>query len=580
MEQKNKVGFVEWFKMYKLLKQKHIKFYYSLIVIILMAILEFLPPIIFSKAIDDLIIKANYNHFWLFGIGLVSFSIIAGIITYFYLFTNNYVADNISKTLRTLLYNKLNYLPISFFDNNISGVILSTVISDVYVIGENFSFLLSDFVWCVITTIAIMIYLLVLNIYLFLALVILWPIFGIILLFIRPFILKVSKTERQYNSRIITDYSELISGNKTIKSLAMEEYMYKKFEQDNSDYTKVANHLKFLNSLNGFIFNFVFSAISALAIYYAGYSVFNKYISVTEFVLVIQYAAISVQPVFKISSIISSFDQSSGALGRISSLLKEKEDVTLANIYQTNNKIVGKIEFQNVSFSYVDNEPVLKNINLVVMPKQKIALVGETGGGKTTFVNLLTRFYQPNSGKILIDDKDYLDPNNYDLISSIGYVLQESILFSGTIYDNLVYGNRNISQDEVYDLMKKIGADEMIKKLPNGYMTEIKSDQVQLSAGQKQIVCIARAILAKPKILILDEATASVDSLSEHIITTALEILINQSTSFIIAHRLSTVKYCDMICVINKGEIIEKGSHEQLLAEKGYYYDLYQQQFK
>lgn len=580
MEKKIKMGFREWFRMYKLLKNNKVKFHYELIIIVFLAIIEILPPLFFTFAMNDLIIQANYNHIWSYTLIMIIFVVVAASMTYGYLFTNNFINDTVNKVLRENLYDKLNYLPISYFDNNVSGVIISTVISDVYTIGEIFSFILTDLLWCIITIVGIITFLFFINIYLFLVLICIWPLFALVLFLLRPFVLKVSKKEREHNSKLITDYSELISGNKTIKALAMEDYMYNRFEKDNYDYCKATNQLKVLDQFNNFLFNLVFSLISAFAIYYAGYSVFNKYIDIPSFVLVIQYAFFSVQPVFRLAYIITTFDQSSGALERILRLLSEKEDISLMKLYEKNNNILGKVEFKNVSFSYVDNEPVLKNVNLVVSPKQKIALVGETGGGKTTFVNLLTRFYQPTSGHILIDDNDYLNINHYDLVSSIGYVLQESMLFSGSIYDNLVYGSDDIQENEVYELMEKIGANDMIKKLPNGYKTEIKSDQVQLSAGQKQIICIARAILSKPKILILDEATASVDSESENVITKALEILISQSTSFIIAHRLSTIKYCDIICVIDKGEIIESGNHEQLMAKKGYYYDLYQQQFK
>ena len=453
-----------------------------------------------------------------------------------------------------------------------------------------------DLLWGFMLMIGILVVSIIINWRLALTLVILVPIFLLLTMYFRKKILKEYRGVRRINSEITASFNESFMGSNTTKTLVLEK-------QNELEFDDVITRMK-KRSVKAAILSSIFWP-TILVIGYLGVAIIaiegGKFVMSDNLKLVIttgtlylflDYAMRFFDPVMSIARIISDFQQAQASAERVISLIETEPDVKdslevvekYGDLYYPKKEnwevLFGKIEFKNVSFKYKGTDKyILKDFNLEIKQGKMIAFVGETGSGKSTIINLISRFYEPTEGEILIDDKDYKQRSIGWLHSNIGYVLQTPHLFSGNILENVRYGRLDASNEEVEKACKIVNADEFIKKLPDGYLTDIGEGGNKLSIGQKQLLSFARAILANPKILILDEATSSIDTENEKLIQNAIQTILKNRTSLVVAHRLSTIVDADLIVVLKEGKIIEKGRHLELLKQKGYYFNLYKNQF-
>ncbi len=410
-------------------------------------------------------------------------------------------------------------------------------------------------------------------------------------IFFQKKMLIVNRAVRQINSLITGAYTEGILGAITSKVLVREEKNIREFNKLSENMRiKSIKSIKFSSFYLPLVVS-IGSLGTALVLVYGGKAVDNNIVSYGTLILFISYTYRFFEPIEELAVVFSSFQSAQAALERVVELVEkepsiiDRKDVIekYGNIFEQKKenweKIQGEIEFKNINFEYGNNQVVLQNFNLKVKKGENVAFVGETGSGKSTIVNLLCRFYEPNSGEILIDGIDYRDRSQSWLHSQLGYVLQTPHLFSGSILENICYGSENISRKEAIEAAKFVNAHNFIMKLKNNYDTEVGEGGSTLSTGEKQLISFARAIISKPKLFVLDEATSNIDTETEQLIQKSIYKMLEGRTSFIIAHRLSTIRNADRILVINNGKIVESGNHKELLARKSKYYRLYMKQF-
>ncbi|SHE90569.1 ABC transporter ATP-binding protein [Alkalibacter saccharofermentans] len=486
--------------------------------------------------------------------------------------------------IRKKAFEKLQGLSFSYFDETPKGWIMARMTSDIRKIGEIISWGVVDLVWGLSMMVIIAGFMLYYNWRLALVALSVVPVLAVLSRFFQLKILKEYRGVRKINSQITSLFSEGISGATTTKSLALEENSFKEF--------KSATDNMRIKSIRAAIFTSMFMPLaisigsigSALVLFKGGSGVAQGSVSLGVLILFITYTAQFFEPIRELARVISEFQQAQASAERVYALLGTKETVGdfEAVIDIDNEKEVelnGRIEFKNVNFSYLKGEPVLSDFNLCVKPGEKIALVGETGSGKSTIVNLLCRFYEPTSGEITLDGVDYKKRSLGWLHSKIGYVLQSPHLFSGSIKENILFGKPGGTMEEVINAAKVVNAHEFIVKLDRGYDSKVGEGGGKLSTGEKQLISFARAVIRNPRIFILDEATSSVDTQTEVYIQKAINQVMKGRTAFIVAHRLSTVLSSDRILLIEKGIIKEMGSHDELMSKRGDYYSLVQSQF-
>jgi ATP-binding cassette subfamily B protein len=407
--------------------------------------------------------------------------------------------------------------------------------------------------------------------------------------YFRKKILAGFRRVRKANSRLTAAYNEGIMGAKTIKTLVREKENLAEFKSITGDYKTNAVKTATISAIYAPSVIFLASIATGLALWKGGAGVISQAVTYGTMVAFISYSTQFFGPIHQLAVIFAGLQDAQASAERILSLIETEPEVRdssgVIRKFGTfcNNpglpELRGYIHFKDVCFSYKDGEKVLETFNLEVKAGETIALVGETGSGKTTIVNLACRFYEPTEGQILIDGTDYCEYPLHWLYSKLGYVLQEPHLFSGTVRENISYGNRSATDEEIINAARLVYAHDFIIKLEKGYDTEVGERGALLSTGQKQLISFARAILANPRLFVLDEATSSVDTETEHLIQKAIEQLLEGRTSFIIAHRLSTIRSADRILLIDSGRIIEQGTHTELVAKKGHYYNLYTNQF-
>ncbi|MBN2299584.1 MAG: ABC transporter ATP-binding protein [Acholeplasmataceae bacterium] len=548
-------------------------------------------PLINRYAIDTFFIGGDYSTWPYFiavnilvatgfGLGIWGFIYQAGIIE-----------AEVSFELRRQAFKNLQMLSHTYFDKTPQGWIMARMTSDARKLSLIISWGIVDLVWAIFSMIIILTILYITFFKLAVIITIALPIMLFVAFVFRKIILKQHRVARRYNSQLTAQYNEGFLGAKTTKSLSIEDTNYLEFSD--------TAHLLKRSSVKAVISSALFSSIILVIAYFAvattmiSGSIFVLEVAITigTLQMFIAYTINFFEPVMALSRIISDLQNAQASAERIVGLIETKSDLTdtpeveavygsLFDDHKENwEPLKGDIEFRDVSFYYLENEHILTNFNLKVNAGQSVALVGHTGSGKTTIVNLLSRFYEPTSGTILIDGKDYKERSIHWLHSKLGYVLQSPHLFSTTVLENIRYGRLDATDEEVIYAAKIVGVDDFVKKMDLGYQTFVGEGGNLLSVGQKQLISFARAVLANPRILILDEATSSIDSESEIIIQKATEFLLNDRTSFIVAHRLSTIVNSDLIIMLDMGKIIEMGSHEELLAKRGAYFELYRNQF-
>lgn len=553
---------------------------YSIIIIaifsILSSVMTILAPIYIGKTIDSTIpfIKEN----------LIT-EIIKLLLIYVVLFISNLLlnkalikfATKTSKTLRADLFEKTNKLTLKYLDKNPYGDTLNRFTVDVENVSNGLIQSVSKITMGIITVIISIIIMIKINKVMTVILICIAPIMYIISRFVGRNTTKLFSKRAEKISDINGYTEEALTGFKTIKNFNSEQYFENNFKNKNESLKNVGIKSQFYSSLTNpstrFVSNlaYIVVAISGIMIIK---STADAHFSIGNLTTFLVYTNVFTRPFNEITSIISEIQTAIASAKRIFDYLNEKEEPQNSEIVQL-DKIEGRVEFKNVYFSYVNNKKFIEKFNLIANPKQNIAIVGKTGAGKTTIVNLLMRFYEINSGEITIDGVNIQNISKEFLRKNIGIVLQDTKLFTGTIKENISYGSPNATDEEIKQAAKMAYAHEFIERLPEGYNTYIKN-QNMLSPGEIQLINIARVMLTKPPILILDEATSNIDIVTENKISNAFNKLIKNSTSFIIAHRLSTIKNADKIIFIENGNIIEEGTHEQLLAKKGKYYSMYE----
>lgn len=568
-------------KIIKFGKPFHSFLYLALVSIFIQTFFELLVPIFLGKAIDCIIGAGNVD-FYSMGINLIY---VGGCILINVLFTwlanyfTNVYCFKSSEYMRKLIFKKFNKVPLKFIDGNQHGDLLSRMINDVDLLTDGFLEGLSGITNGVVTIVATLIFMFVLNIPLALVVLVLTPISLIISAFIAKKSFKLYAMQAKNEGDLNGYLEELISGDKLVTAFNYQDDAIAGFETLNQKYYKVAEKAEFYSNLsnpatrfiNGFVYIMVAFVGSFLAISTGGISVglISSFLS---------YANSFGKPFNELSSEFTELQAALASCERIFYILETKDEPSDENL-PTLASTDGNVHIQNVDFSYNPKQSLIKNFNLDVKSGQMIAIVGPTGCGKTTLINLLMRFYDVNSGAILIDDSNITQITRQSLRNKYGMVLQETWIFSGTIRENIAYGKPNATDEEIKEAARLAGADDFINKLTYGYATRITEDGGNLSAGQKQLLCIARIMLIKPPMLILDEATSNIDTRTEMKIQNAFNTLMENRTTFIVAHRLSTIQNADKILVMNKGNVVEQGSHEELLEKKGFYYHLYNSQF-
>ena len=513
-------------------------------------------------------------------ITLVGLYIISAIFSFIQGFTMTSIAQKLTYKLRNDIAIKINKLPMKYFDKRTNGEVLSVITNDIDTLGMNLNQSITQIITSICTIIGILIMMFSISWQMTLISLVILPIAGIIVRFIVGKSQKYFQRQQDYLGHVNGQVEEIYGGLNIVKVFNAEEKVTKEFEKANEELYRSGWKSQFLSGLMHPIVNFI-SNIGYVGVAVAGgYLAANGVITVGNIQSFIQYNKQFTQPINQIAQISAMLQSMVAAAERIFEFLEEKEEVNTAKGNIDTQKLKGNVNFEHVKFGYDPERTIIKDFNANVKEGQKIAIVGPTGAGKTTMVKLLMRFYDVTDGEIKVDGHNIKDFDRGELRKMFGMVLQDTWLFGGTVKDNIKYGKEDATDDEVIEAAKAAHVHHYIKTLPNGYNSMINEESSNISAGQKQLLTIARVILADPKILILDEATSSIDTRTEIQIQSAMDNLMKGRTSFIIAHRLSTIRNADLILVMNHGDIVEQGTHNDLLAKGGFYADLYNSQFE
>ena len=512
---------------------------------------------------------------------------------YYCLYQCGKVEVEIDRDLRNAVFAHLQTLSFSYFNQNSVGYIHARTMSDTERIGELMAWRMMDVVWNVSYIICVTVMMLVINARLALYVLIMVPAAVLIILYFQKKIVAGSRQVREINSRITGNFNEGITGIESIKTLRIEDVMKRGFEDETGRMCRTAVRTAHHSALLTSMITFLSSMTLALVLWRGGWLTMEGVIRVGTLSVFMSYAVGMLEPVQGIITSLSALISIQVNIERLTGLLNEKSDVQdtpeviekYGDHFHAKREnwepLIGDVEFEDVSFMYPDgNEMVLEHFDLKVPRGTNIAIVGETGAGKSTLVNLACRFYEPTGGRILIDGRDVRERSQLWLHSNIGYVLQTPYLFSGSVRDNLRYGRPDATDEQIWQAIRTASAEFVVRRMEKGLDSDVGEGGSMLSTGEKQLLSIARAILADPRILVLDEATSSVDTVTERSIQKAIAAVIRGRTSFVIAHRLSTIVGADVILAVRDGKIIEKGTHRELMQRKGYYYQLYTRQYE
>lgn len=503
----------------------------------------------------------------------------AGLV-FVFIFMAGALGERIRYDLRRRMFEHLQRLSFAYFDRTPVGWIMSRVTSDSERIAELVTWGLLDVTWGVMSIVTATIFMFIINWRLALLVVVSVPILVVVAAEFKRLILSEFRQVRKINSKITGSYNENITGVRVTKSLAREERDLLEFQTLTDSMYRASFRASWLSALFLPVVQLISAAGAAVVVWYGGRLALGGSMTVGDIQAFISYVMFMMWPVQEMARVYAQMQQSIASAERAFSLIDARPDIVDKPHAFDPGTLQGEIAFEHVTFYYEEGKPVLDDFNLLVRRGETIALVGPTGGGKSTIVNLLCRFYEPKAGAIYFGEHDYTDLTQHAIQSRIGMVLQTPHLFSGTIRENIRYGRLDASEAEIEAAARMAGAHEFITSLEKGYEAEVGEGGNLLSVGQKQLLSLARAILARPEIFIMDEATSSVDTLTEALIQRGMETLMHGRTSFIIAHRLSTIKRADRILVIEGGRIAEMGSHAELIRQRGHYYRLYTQQFR
>ena len=511
---------------------------------------------------------------------LLGLYIISAIFSFVQRFVMTNVTQKITYKLRNDIAIKINKMPMKYFDKKTNGEVLSIITNDIDTLSMNLNQSITEIITSVCTIIGILVMMFSISWQMTLISLVILPIAGILVTFIVKKSQKYFTRQQDYLGHVNGLVEEVYSGLNIVKVFNTEEKVTKDFEKANEELYHSGWKSQFLSGLMHPVMNFI-SNVGYVAVAVAGgYLAVNGTITVGNIQSFIQYNKQFTQPINQLAQISNMLQAMMAAAERIFEFIEEPEEEVTAKGNIDTSKLKGNVEFKHVKFGYDPERTIINDFNANVHEGQKIAIVGPTGAGKTTMVKLLMRFYDVTSGEILVDSHNVKDFDRGELRKMFGMVLQDTWLFGGTVKENIKYSKEDATDTEVVEAAKAAHVHYFIKTLPNGYNSMINEESTNISAGQKQLLTIARVILADPKILILDEATSSIDTRTEIQIQSAMDNLMKGRTSFIIAHRLSTIKNADLILVMNHGDIVEQGTHDELLAKNGFYADLYNSQFE
>lgn len=565
---------------------KKIKPYYGYLLLALLSAvisvsLTLYIPVLTGQAVDNIIDagKVNFENILqiliYIAVGIVGVTVFQWIMNYF----TNIISYKTVRDLRREIFDKFNCVPLSYIDSHPHGDLISRVINDVDAVGDGLTQMFLQLFSGIVTIVGTLIFMLMIDWRIALAVVILTP----LSLFVAAFIGKLSHkrfSEQQLLQGEISSYVEEHVGNQRIvKAFSYEDRAIADFEKLNTKLYDVGFKAQFAGALANPSTRFVNAMVYAAVGIFGALTAISGSLSVGQLSCFLTYANQYTKPFNEVTGVLTQLQTGIAAAGRVFEVLEAENEVPDSPDSPKISECKGNVKIENVSFSYTKEKPLIRNFSLDVKSGSKVAIVGPTGCGKTTFINLLMRFYETDSGKISIDGVDIKSLSRDNLRRQFGMVLQDSWLFCGTIMENLRYGNENATDEEIINAAKAAYAHSFIRRMPDGYNTVISEGGGNLSQGQKQLLCIARAMLTNPAILILDEATSSIDTLTEIRVQKAFAKMMKGKTSFVVAHRLSTIKESDVILVMKDGNIIEQGNHEELLKKGGFYGTLYNSQF-
>ncbi|NLN42443.1 MAG: ABC transporter ATP-binding protein [Clostridiales bacterium] len=581
-----------WKNLFQYIKPYKKKVIALIVVMIGSGGIDVIFPLMTKYAIDNYIVTGILEGLWGFAAVYGGLVILQAINVYYLIKIASEIELDLSYDIRKVGFKRLQELSFSYYDKTSVGWLMARMTSDVERLGATIAWSLVDLTWGATAMVGGLAAMLYMNWRLALITLIVVPFLAVASVYFQKKILNSYRIVRRTNSKITGAFNEGIMGAMTTKTLVREEENLKEF--------KVLTKDMYSSSVKAAIFSAIYFPVvitlgsvgTALALWFGGKAVLAQIIGFGTLSAFITYANQFFGPIRELARIIAEFQNAQASAERVMAMINTEPDIKdtpeVIEKYGTEfepkrenwEEIKGDISFKNVCFYYKEEEEVLEDFNLEVKRGENIALVGETGSGKSTIVNLLCRFYEPVEGQILIDGVDYRKRSQLWLQSNIGYVLQTPHLFSGTVKENIRYGRLDATDEDIIEAAKMVNAHDFIMRMEHGYDTEVGEGGNRLSTGEKQLISFARAILANPKILVLDEATSSIDTETEQIIQDAIGKLLKGRTSFIIAHRLSTIRSADRILVIKDGRMIEQGNHRELMRQKGYYYRLYTNQFK
>ena len=555
-------------------------------------IFSIISPKIMAKITDELIrpilelvggnptpSPIDFSYIWNIVVILIGLYVLSAAFSYLQQFIMAGVSQKVVYDLRRDIDEKLARLPLKFFDSHTHGELLSRFTNDVDNISATLQQSITQVITSVTTVVGVLIMMLTISPILTLISIIVIPLSGILMMMVvkrsQKYFIGQQKKLGELNGHI----EEMYTGHNVVKAFGHEKKAINEFDEVNEGLYDVGWRAQFLSGLVMPIINFIGNLGYVLVAVVGGVLVTKGRITVGDIQAFIQYNRQFTQPIAQVAQISNIIQSTVASAERVFELLDEEEVIPEPVNPVKAKADCGAVEFEHVKFGYLEDRILINDMNIKAEPGQMVAIVGPTGAGKTTLVNLLLRFYELNGGRILVDDVDITEMNRADLRKKFGMVLQDTWLFNGTIRDNIAYGKKNATEEEIIAAAKAAHADHFIRVLPEGYDTILNEEVSNISQGQKQLLTIARALLADPEIMILDEATSSVDTRTELQIQNAMKTLMKGRTSFVIAHRLSTIREADVILVMKDGDVIETGNHETLMAQNGFYADLYNSQF-
>ncbi|MGM9940437.1 MAG: ABC transporter ATP-binding protein [Bulleidia sp.] len=568
-------------------------FFWMIVTTLLASVIDSVYPLFNRYALDHFIALHTLDTIVIFTIGYVFMVVAQCLLNFVSCYFAGKIEMKMNQDLRNAAFNHLQELSFAYFNQNNVGYIHARVMSDTGRIGEMVSWILMDTLYQVTYLIFVFFNMFVIQPKLAFLLALVVPVGVLLSMFFQKHLVVLNRKVREMNSTITGNFNEGITGARSIKTMVIENRINDDFDRDTTKMEEISIQTRRYRALFISLVSLMSSIALALVLWKGGSLTMEKVIAIGTLSVFMSYAINMLEPIQNVISNISVLISTQVNIERLTNLLNEKSDVadsvevvekygdTFHPKKENWEPLYGDVEFRDVSFRYPDGqEMVLEHFNLKVPQGTNVAIVGETGAGKSTLVNLVCRFFEPTEGQVLIDGRDAKERSQLWLHSNIGYVLQTPHLFSGTVRDNLKYGNPDADDETIMNALRLVNAQGVIDKMDKGLDSEVGEGGDLLSTGEKQLLSFARAILADPRILVLDEATASIDTLTEKAIQDAIYTVIKGRTSFVIAHRLSTIVDADVILVVKDGKIIERGRHTELMGQKGYYYQLYTRQYE